>query len=135
MDPKDFSKYESLHIRVVPFPEAEDCGDGWWRSEWHVETTPRKLPGDLRLPRPLRELEGLTFVVAAWPRKPGRITVEAFSRHKALIGEEVAYISLIMQAIRDLYQEITIDGYSDHPILRMCKVADKEPALSGSSGK
>lgn len=123
------SGYDSSKIRLVPFPEAQDCGDGWWCSAWEVETSPRELAPGLRLPRPFRELEGLTLVVAVWPREPGRIAVEAFSRHKAIIGEEVAYISLIMQSIRALYEEITIDGYSDHPILRMATdtAADKEP--------
>lgn len=121
MDPKDFSMYDSAQVRVVPFPEAEACGDGWWRVAWRVEVTPWELPRDLHLPPPSRELGDLTLVVAVLPRQPGQITVEALSRHEKLIGEEVAYISLVMQAIRALYQEITIDGYENHPILRMAK--------------
>ncbi len=47
--------------------------------------------------------------------------VEALSRHDKLRGEEVAYISLVMQTIRASYQDIMIDGYSDHPILGMAR--------------
>jgi hypothetical protein len=121
MDPKDFSMYDSVQVRVVPFPAAEAWGDGWWRVTWEVETTPGELPRAMHLPPPSRELDDLTLVVAVLPREPGQITVEVLSRHEKLIGEEIAYISLVMQAIRALYQEITVDGYHDHPILHMAK--------------
>jgi hypothetical protein len=55
------------------------------------------------------------------PRERGQITVEVLSRYEKLLGEEIAYISLVMQAIRTLYQEVTIDGHKDHPILRMAR--------------
>lgn len=119
MDPNDFSMYESLQIRAIPFPRAEEYGGGWWRVAWEVETTPQVVPRNLRLPTPIGEMDDLTLVVAVLTRDIGRITVQVLSRHEKLLGEEVAYVSLVMQSLRDLYQEIAIDGYSDHPILHM----------------
>jgi len=113
------SGYDPSQIRLVPFPKAKVYGDGWWCSAWEVETVPRELPKGLRLPPPPWEIGGAPLIVAILAREPGQITVEVLSRHEKLFGEEVAYISLIMQAIHALYPEITIEGYSDHPVLRM----------------
>lgn len=113
------SGYDPSQIRAVPFPQGEDYGDGWWRVAWEVQTEPRALSRDLRLPPPPRGIDDVAIVVAVWPREAGRITVEALGRHEKLIGEEVAYISLVMQEIRAHYRGITIDGHVDHPILHM----------------
>lgn len=113
--------YDPSRIRVVSFPRVEEYGDGWWRSAWEVETTPRELPRSWRLPRPSRELADMSLIVAVLSYEPGRMMVEALSRHDKLSGEEVAYISLVMQTIRASYQDIMIDGYSDHPILGMAR--------------
>lgn len=119
MSSHDLPDYNSLYIQAISFPKAEAWGNGWWRVAWEIETTPQTLPSDLYLPPPSPEVGDLALIVAVLPREPGRITIQALSRYEKLIGEEVAYISRIMQAIRDLYQTITIDGYSQHPILRM----------------
>jgi len=111
--------YDPSQIRVVPFPQAEEYGDGWWRSAWEVETTPRELSRGWRLPHPSRELADIAPIVTVSSYEPGRVLVEALSRHDKLNGEDVAYISLVMQTIRASYQDIIVDGYSDHPILHM----------------
>ncbi|SRR5579883_1849716 len=121
MDPMDFSIYDSVQVRGIPFPNAESCGDGWWRSVWKIETQPRELLKNLHLPPPSLEIGDVALIIAVVLTEPGQITVEVLSQHEKLIGEEVAYISLVMQTIRSSYQEITIDGHVDHPILHMAK--------------
>src|SRR5579885_2862006 len=113
------SGYDPSQIRVVPSPEAEACDSGWWRTTWKIETLPQEVIGDLHLPPPSHELGDLSLIVGVVLAAPGHITVEVLSRHEKLIGEEIAYVSLVMQAIRALYQEIIVDGYTDHPILRV----------------
>jgi len=119
MDSNDFSMYESLQIRAIPFPQPKEYGGGWWCVSWNVEFTPREVLRGLRLPAPVGDMGDVALIVAVLPRDPGRITVEVLSRHERLFGEEVAYASMVMQSLRDLYQEIIIDGYNDHPILHM----------------
>ena len=51
------------------------------------------------------------------PQAPGLILVEVLSRYPFWHGKEVAYISLIMQGIRSLFREITIEGFRNHPVL------------------
>jgi len=116
-----FPEYDPARIRAIPFPGAEDYGDGWWRIDWEVRTNPADPPRNLRLPRPFPDLEGISFIVAVVPREPGVIIVEHLTRYPKLIGEEAAYISLILQELRALYTEITIGGYRDHPILNVAK--------------
>ncbi len=120
------SQYNPSKIRVIPFPEGEDYGHGWWRFAWEVEIEPQTLPRGLRLPAPSPEFDDLAMVVAVWPHDPGHITVEALGKHEKLMGEEVAYISLLMQAIRTHYHGVAIDGHTDHPILGMAVAPEQE---------
>ncbi len=113
--------YDASRIQVIPFPRAEDYGHGWWRSTWEIKTTPPELLLGWRLPHPPRELADLALIVAVSSHRPGRITVEALSHSERLGGEEVAYISLVMQEIHASYQELIIDGHKDHPILHMAR--------------
>ena len=61
----------------------------------------------------------MTLVVVVLPRDPDQIVVQALTKSPRLDWNEIAYLSLVMQAIRVLYRQISIDGYVDHPILRM----------------
>ena len=99
MASRDLPDYAVLGIRVVPPPVAEEYGDGWWRIRWSVATEPADYPRNLHLPKPFPGLDGLSLVVAVLPGAPGHI--------------------VILQAIRAQYQQITIDGYTDHPILKV----------------
>jgi len=116
---RDLPDHATLSIRVVPPPVAEEYGDGWWRTRWPVVTEPADYPRNLHLPKPFSGLDGLSLVVAVLPGAPGHIVIEQLTKYPRLIGEEAAYISLILQAIRAQYQQITIDGYTDHPILKV----------------
>jgi len=119
MASRDLPDYAVLGIRVVPPPVAEEYGDGWWRIRWSVATEPADYPRNLHLPQPFSGLDGLSLVVAVLPEAPGHIVIEHLTKYPRLIGEEAAYISLILQAIRSQYQQITIDGYTDHPVLKL----------------
>ena len=61
----------------------------------------------------------MTLVVAVLPCEPDQIVVQALTKSSPLAWNEIAYVSLIMQEIRALYQQISIDRYNDHPILRI----------------
>jgi hypothetical protein len=63
----------------------------------------------------------MALVVAVLPREPGQIVVQALTKSPQLAWNEIAYLSLVMQAIRALYRQVSIDGHIDHPILRISK--------------
>jgi hypothetical protein len=102
---------------MVPFPEGDDCGNGWWRVEWVITTDPPDPPTRLRLPIPSPYLEDLTVIVAVLPRESGQLVLEALTRSSRLEWNEIAYLSSVLRAIRAQYRHITVDGYSDHPML------------------
>jgi len=95
--------YQSLHFRLISLPKSKDCGNGWWCVEWVIMTD----PGDMAL------------VVTIVPCEPGQIVVQALTKSPRLAWNEIAYLSLVMREIRALYRGISIDGYVDHPILRV----------------
>jgi len=117
MSRRSNSGYDPSKIRMVPFPEGDDCGNGWWRVEWIITTEPADPPTRLRMPIPSPYLENLTVIVAVLPREPGRLVLEALTRSSRLEWNEIAYLSSVLRAIRAQYRQITIDGYSDHPML------------------
>ncbi len=61
----------------------------------------------------------MALVVTIVPREPGQIVVQVLTKSPHLAWNEIAYPSLIMWEIRALYRQINIDGYVDHPILRV----------------
>jgi hypothetical protein len=127
MHKDEWVSLDGSQIRVVPFPEAQDCGNGRWRVRRHVETEPGWYARSLELPAPRDAFEGLTFVITVLTRKPGHITIVLLTLYRGVIGEGVAYASTLMQAIRRESKHVTIDGCEDHPILMM------GPAPAGSN--
>lgn len=119
MNSQHLADYAALAIRAVPPPVAEACGNGWWRILWVVATDPPSYPMNFHMPEPFPGLDGLSLIVAVLPSEPGHIVIEHLTKYPKLIGEEAAYISLVLQALRSQYQQITIDGYTDHPFLHM----------------
>ena len=45
--------------------------------------------------------------------------LETFSAQEELVAGERAYLSCILQSIGRRYQEISLNGSSDHPLLQM----------------
>lgn len=119
MNAQRLPDYQSLQLRPIPSPKPKDCGNEWWCVEWVIKTDPVDWPKHLHVPSPPRELGEMTLIVAVLPCEPGRIVVQALTKSSPLAWNEIAYLSLIMQEIRALYRQISIDGYSDHPILRI----------------
>lgn len=117
----DHPNYDVSKIQVVPFPEAQDRGDGWWSVVWRVATEPADPPRGLSTPNPFPRLAGATCVVTVVALEPGNISIELLTRHRQLIGEEVAFVSLLLQRIARLFDRVTIDGHVDHPILSMAR--------------
>ena len=97
---RDFPDYATLPIRVVSPPVAEEYRDGWWRIRWSVTAEPADYPRNLHLLKPLPNLDGLSLIVAVLPGAPGHIVIEHLTKYPRLIGEEAAYISLVLQTIR-----------------------------------
>jgi len=111
--------YKSIDIAVPAYPEGEGYGDGWWRVQWIIATDPSNPLEPIRMPIPSSYLGEMTLVVAALPREPGQIVVEALLRNPRPVWNEITYLSQILRAIRDQYRQVTIDGYADHPILHI----------------
>jgi hypothetical protein len=45
--------------------------------------------------------------------------LDVMTRQPQLTSEEVGYVAMVLQAIQKLYQEVTINGYSGHPVLHL----------------
>jgi len=113
--------YQSLHIRSISLPKPKDCGNGWWCVEWAIMTDPGDWPERLHIPSPPPELRDMALVLTIVPRERGQIVVQTLTKSSRLAWNEIAYLSLVMQAIRALYRQVTIDGHIDHPILHISK--------------
>lgn len=115
------SGYDPSKIRLVPWPDGEDCGSGWWRFSWVIMTEPDDPPTQLRLSSPSPELGDLSLIVAIITHEAGRVDLDVLSKGPRLAWNEIAYISLVVQAIGALYRQITVDGHADHPLLHISK--------------
>jgi len=115
----DLADYTSIDIKAAPYPEGEDCGDGWWRVEWTIATDPPAPLKPIHLPIPSAYLGEMTVVVAVLPREPGQIVLEALLRNPRPAWNEITYLSQVLRAIRDQYRQVTIDGCTDHTLLHI----------------
>src|SRR5690348_15790178 len=98
-EPNDLQHYDVSKIPFYPPSVSEDCGNGWWRFTWEVNTLPKTPPSSLHLPLPqAARFEEIpqSLVIAILPREPGHITVELLCLHRFLQGPDAGYISLVM---------------------------------------
>ena len=99
------------------------AGDGWWRQVWQVEHAQAGTPQLPALPVP--PPEGAEFaptgatLIGVFQAGSGCLRVEVLSRQRQLSSEEVGYVSLLMQALQRNLGPLRINGYEDHPILRV----------------
>ena len=122
MGRRDIPDYRGVTIRVVDDPAPQEIGGGWWRIEWEVTGDRAKGPSRLRLPAPPAELGTMLFVVAVLPREDGHITVQMLSKNPKLEWNEYAYLSLVMQSIKEMYAVIRINGQENHPVLKISRM-------------
>jgi len=114
--------YDGPLIRLSPFPIPEDCGGGWWRKTWEVQTDPCQPLTGLHVPALDREIEDRPLLVAVLPQGPGRILVDVLTTVPQIMDEEIVYTAFVLQAIRSSFRQITINGDGDHTILHMATV-------------
>jgi hypothetical protein len=92
-----------------------------WRHAWRIEHMSgmmEELPA-LPPPEPLG-IEGLpqVSVVGLLQLGPGRLRLEMFTPVRWLNGPEVAYAASVLAALADLVGPLSVEGRTDHPLLR-----------------
>jgi hypothetical protein len=126
-------RYGNVKARYIAFPATVPAGSGWWRQVWQVNHSQTASPELPALPAPPSEdaefaSTGATLI-GVFQSGGGCLRVEVLSRQRQLSSEEVGYISLLMQALQRSLGPLRINGYADHPILRVTQTpsASAEP--------
>jgi hypothetical protein len=113
--------YDGLELVVPDWPVATAVGNGWWRVEWVIEYQADDAPSLPHLPILYPEFANLSFVIALVPAGRQRLRLEVLSRYEKLDPLEIAFLSLLLQDLRDSVGPLRVDGFDNHPMLRMAR--------------
>jgi hypothetical protein len=126
---------KDLEIRGVPWNHLEPAGGGWFRREWRVEFGGRPHLAPFVVPIAPATSSTSTWRILSVIRSDGNdgIRLETLVANdstaskpassvevRRLDAETIAYDSLILQRLAECGPKpITINGWPDHPILKI----------------
>jgi hypothetical protein len=85
---------------------------------------PPNLLTDLHIPPLARDIENRPLILTVLQYEPSRILVEVFTTAAPIMDEEIVYTAFVLQAIRSSTHQMTVNGDSDHIVLRMAGTGD-----------
>lgn len=118
------SEYELHEIRSFHWPEVEDMGGGWGRSQWLVESDQElALAG---IDQQLARVAGLHNSIFVIDRDPAGRSAQVTILAKFVLGpNEISATAVLLTALVDgSGGVVVINGVVDHPILKMVDISE-----------
>lgn len=117
--------YDSVQWRLIPVRLPTEIGGGWFRRQVAIEFVDAPNLETFE-PPDASSLQPTTPIVLLIQSSPNTYRLIMDSRHPDS-GDDLAYLSLVVQRLRKAAGRFLIDGHEDHPLLRLVRPPEDIP--------